>query len=80
MIKQRIARSGQGRRGGYRSIILFKLGDKAFFAHGFAKSEQENISVQETIFFKALAEESQSLNDGQIESLKQKKQLTEIES
>ena len=31
-------------------------------------------------FFKALAEESQSLNDGQIESLKQKKQLTEIES
>lgn len=80
VIKQRIARQGQGRRGGYRSIILFKRGDKAFFAHGFAKSEQENISVQETIFFKALAAESQSLNDGQIESLKQKKQLTEIES
>ncbi|ANW90287.1 hypothetical protein NM3164_1850 [Neisseria meningitidis NM3164] len=30
VIKQRIARQGQGRSGGYRSLILFKQADRAF--------------------------------------------------
>ena len=31
VLKQRIARPGQGRSGGYRTIIIFRQGDKAFF-------------------------------------------------
>jgi hypothetical protein len=36
--KQRIARSGAGERGGYRTIIVYRRGDRAVFLYGFAKS------------------------------------------
>lgn len=39
IIKQRLARPGQGRSGGYRSIIIFQKGQRAFFVYGFAKSD-----------------------------------------
>lgn len=78
VIKQRIARRGQGRSGGYRSIILFRHGDKAFFAHGFAKSDRENISVQELIFFKSLSSDTFSLNNEQLQSLLDSQELMEI--
>jgi len=47
VIKQRIARPGQGKSGGYRSIILFRKGVDAFFVYGFAKSDRENIEDDE---------------------------------
>ena len=47
MIKQRIARPGEGKSGGYRSIILFRKGTHAFFVYGFAKSDRENIEDDE---------------------------------
>lgn len=55
VIKQRIARSGQGKSSGYRSIILYQKGDKAFFVYGFAKNEQANITEHEERTFKDLA-------------------------
>jgi len=36
-IKQRIARPGQGKSGGYRTLIIFKMRARALFVHGFAK-------------------------------------------
>jgi hypothetical protein len=47
VIKQRIARPGQGRSGGYRSIVLFRRGERAFFAYGFAKNDRANIRHDE---------------------------------
>jgi hypothetical protein len=47
LIKQRVARQGQGRSGGYRVIIAYCAANKAFFLHGFAKSDQENIGDDE---------------------------------
>jgi hypothetical protein len=44
LIKQRVARLGQGRSGGYRMMIAFRTQDRAIFLLGFAKNEQENIS------------------------------------
>ncbi len=43
VIKQRVARSGGGKSGGFRTLILFRIGSLAFFVHGFAKNEQANI-------------------------------------
>ena len=37
VIKQRLARAGQGKSGGFRSILLFRRGSKAFFVYGFAR-------------------------------------------
>jgi len=45
--KKRIALAGRGKRGGARTIVAFKMGEKAFFVHGFAKNEKGNISDQE---------------------------------
>ncbi len=47
VIKQRIARPGQGRSKGCRTIILFRRGAKAFFVYGFAKSRRANINDDE---------------------------------
>jgi hypothetical protein len=55
VIKQRIARPGQGKSAGYRSIILYQKANKAFFVYGFAKSQQENIAEHEERAFKDLA-------------------------
>jgi hypothetical protein len=43
LIKQRIGRAGQGRSGGYRTVIAYRFGDRAIFLFGFAKSERGNI-------------------------------------
>jgi hypothetical protein len=57
VIKQRIARPGGGKSGGFRTIILFRAGALAFFVHGFAKSEQANIRDDELAAFRMLAAE-----------------------
>ena len=43
LIKQRIARFGQGKRGGYRTIIAYRQGGRAVFLFGFAKNERDNL-------------------------------------
>jgi hypothetical protein len=43
LIKQRIARKGRGKRGGYRMLIGFRSKLRAVFLFGFAKSELDNI-------------------------------------
>ena len=47
VIKQRIARTGQGKSGGFRTLIVFKAGTRAIFVHGFAKNEMDNIDKKE---------------------------------
>ena len=47
VIKQRIARPGQGKSGGFRTLIVFRSGGTAFFVHGFAKNEKDNIGKDE---------------------------------
>lgn len=79
VIKQRIARPGQGKSGGYRMIIFFKKGEKAFFVYGFSKSERENIDKRETDMFKKAAKELLTLSDKHIQELIENGELTEIE-
>src|SRR5438105_2583594 len=47
IIKQRVARKGQGRSGGYRVIVAFRAPDRGIFLLGFAKSARDNISADE---------------------------------
>jgi hypothetical protein len=55
LIKQRIARSGQGRSGGYRMMVAYRTKDRAIFLLGFAKNERENISPKELAALRELA-------------------------
>ncbi len=80
VIKQRIARAGQGKSSGYRTIIIFRKEDKAFFVYGFAKNAQDNISKSELNAFKQAAKELLALSDEQIERLLANKSLIEVKS
>jgi hypothetical protein len=57
LIKQRIARPGQGKSGGFRTLIVFKAATRSIFVHGFAKNEKDNIATDELIALKKLAAE-----------------------
>ncbi len=55
VMKKRVALQGQGKSGGARTLLAFKLGDKAFFMFGFAKNQQDNISSKELKALKSMA-------------------------
>jgi len=63
LLKQRIARAGGGKSGGFRTIIIFRAGDRAFFVHGFAKNERDNIRDDELAAFKMLAAQLLAYDD-----------------
>lgn len=62
VIKQRIARKGGGRSGGFRSIILFRRSELAFFVYGFSKSGRKNLRRDELAAFRLLADEYLALD------------------
>ena len=55
VIKQRVERKGEGKRGGYRTVMLYRSQERAFFVYGFAKNEQENIGVEELAVIREMA-------------------------
>lgn len=52
LIKQRVARKGQGRSAGFRTIIAYRSAKRAVFLHGFAKSTRDNTSDDELVALK----------------------------
>jgi hypothetical protein len=78
VIKQRIARPGQGKSGGYRSIILLRKGELAFFVYGFAKHDRENIDSDELAGFRKLAGAYLALSEKQIAMMLKDARLEEI--
>jgi hypothetical protein len=57
LIKQRVARLGRGRSGGYRMIVGYRVKSRAIFLLGFAKAERENIRDDELRSLRELARE-----------------------
>jgi len=55
VFKQRIARQGAGKSGGFRTIILFRYESVAFFVYGFAKNDAANIDSEQLRQFRKLA-------------------------
>jgi hypothetical protein len=47
VIKQRVARPGQGRSGGFRVLIAYRARARSVFLFGFAKSERDNVGNDE---------------------------------
>jgi len=78
VIKQRIARQGTGKSGGYRSIILFRKGERSFFVYGFAKNDQDNIDKSDERDFKDLAAVLLNASDAQIAELVESGKFQEV--
>ncbi len=67
VIKQRIARAGEGKSGGSRSIILFRGNDRAVYVYGFEKKDAANIDRRELEAFRELAEVILGYTDAEID-------------
>jgi hypothetical protein len=55
LLKKRIARSGQGKRGGFRTLVATNKGTRWVFVYGFPKNERSNIDKDEEEALKKLA-------------------------
>jgi hypothetical protein len=80
VFKQRVAREGGGKSGGFRTIILFRVGSHSFFAHGFAKSDKANVSAKELKALKRLADVLLGFSEEQIGAAQEAGELSEVES
>ena len=78
VIKQRIARPGQGSSKGYRTIILFRHGAMAFFVFGFSKSRRANLDDGEEKQFKEAAKHVLALNEKQLAELVKQGDFVEV--
>ncbi|TVR08314.1 MAG: type II toxin-antitoxin system RelE/ParE family toxin [Salinarimonadaceae bacterium] len=56
VIKQRLARPGEGKSGGYRTIIIFRARGLAVFVYGYPKSKRDNIDRDELRAFRNAAQ------------------------
>lgn len=79
LLKQRVARRGRGRSGGYRTILAYRQGDRAVFLFGFAKNDQENIGGDELSVLREFGRYWLSLDDETIFVAETEGRLMEIE-
>lgn len=79
VVKKRVALPGRGKRGGTRTLVAFKQGDKAFFIYGFAKNERANVNSKELKALKLLAKELLSYSATVLTRAIQTGELMEIE-
>jgi len=78
LIKQRVARPGRGKRGGYRTIIAYRAAKRSVFLYGFGKSERENIGDDELARWKIAGRVVLEGDDGWIEAAIADGHLTEV--
>jgi hypothetical protein len=78
IIKQRVARPGEGKRGGFRLIVGFGS-HRSVFLFGFAKNERENISDAELVTLRQIAGSFLDASDEKIERTLEDGTLIEVQ-
>lgn len=78
VIKQRVPRKGQGRSGGYRTLIVFRAATMSVFMFGFAKSDMDNIDDDDLQSLRLAASDVLGLDAGAISRLLVSGRWTEI--
>lgn len=78
LLKLRIARKGGGKSSGFRTVIAFRRGQRAFFIDGWSKNEQDNIDEGELKALRILAGIYLELADRQLEDMVTHRNLREL--
>ncbi len=78
LFKKRVGRVGQGKSGGFRTLVATNKGDRWFFVYGFAKNERANIDKDEEAALKKLSVALLSYTAKAISKAAGEKQLFEV--
>ena len=68
LLKQRVARPGAGKSGGFRTLVFFRAETRAVFAFGFAKSDMANLDDAEEAYLKKAAKLVLGFADAQMDA------------
>ncbi len=80
LIKQRVARPGQGRSRGFRTVIAYRSAGRAVFLFGFAKSDLANLSSQELAVLRIIGPRLVQATEARIAEAMASGELVEIEN
>lgn len=78
LLKKRIARSGQGKSGGFRTLVATNKGNRWVFVFGFSKNERSNIDKDEEEALKKLAAHLLSLTAQELDKAQRARELMEV--
>jgi hypothetical protein len=78
VIKQRIARVGQGKSRGHRSIIVIRRDKMAFFVFGFSKNDQGNLRQDEEEEFRHMAKHLLSISEKDLDKALERGDFMEV--
>lgn len=80
MFKKRVAIGGRGKSGGLRTLLAYKVGDKAFFVYGFAKRARANINEKELKALKLYADTLLNYSNKELNKAIKNGALIEVEN
>ncbi len=78
LVKKRVARTGQGKRGGHRVLLAFKDNDRSIFVFGFSKNDRDNLDAEEKEMYKKVAKMYLGAPMSALEKMCNKGQLVEV--
>ncbi len=78
LVKQRLARPGQGKRSGFRTILAYRAGARSVFLYGFAKSTRSDVGPRELASWRDLGKELLAASNDAIEGAVADGELVEI--
>ena len=79
LLKKRIARPGQGKSGGFRTLVATNKGARWVFLFGFPKNERSNIDKDEEQALKTLAAHLMSLTAQALDKAQRAGELIEVD-
>jgi hypothetical protein len=78
LVKQRVARDGGGKSGGFRTLVAFRASTRSVFLYGFAKSARENIEPAELEMLKKLAQRFLAMTDAELDLARAEGEVVEV--
>jgi hypothetical protein len=78
LLKKRIARPGQGKSGGFRTLVATNKGDRWFFVYGFPKNVRSNIDKDEEAALKKLSAQLLSMSASDLRTAQRAGELMEV--
>jgi len=78
LYKVRVTSSNKGKRGSYRTLIIFKKDNIAVFSYSFKKSEKDNLDKTELVFWKIFAQTIVNFTELELENALKKGELIKV--